>query len=332
LVGRLLEYSITILIIVTLNFFLPRLMPGDPFLYLSSEEGMEAALFSQEHREYYMQHYGLDRPVMEQYVSYLRKLLSGDMGYSIYYNEPVAAIVFERLKWSVFLMVEALVLSHVFGVVLGSISAWYRGKWVDRFLYFKLVMLSEIPDFLLAIFMLFVLAGELDLFPISGALTHFAGFANPWERLLDIAYHAILPLTALTVTRLGETYLLARNSMVTVMTKRFMDTARAKGLSGRRIIFRHALKNSILPVITRACIQFGSLAGGTILVENVFAYPGLGLLMREAIFARDYPLIQGAFLAVTAGVLLMNLLADLIYPFFDPRIGGNKKAAWRESK
>ncbi len=315
------EYLFTIWVIVTLNFLLPRAMPGDPFLYMSADEGQEVARFSEEQRQYYLAYYGLDRPVAGQYLSYMSDLLRGNLGYSLYYNEPVSTIILRRLPWTTFLVIAAVLLSTVFGTILGSISAWYREKLLDKLLFFHLILLSEVPAFLLGLLLLFTLAAGLGLFPLSGAITHFASYSSWWEKLLDILHHAFLPVMALTIARLGGMYLLARNSMTTVLEKDYLRTAWAKGLPKKRIIFRHALRNAMLPIVTRVFLSLGSLVGGAILVENVFAYPGLGHLMRRAVLVHDYPLVQGIFLVVTIFVLLANFLADLVYKKLDPRIG-----------
>lgn len=318
---RLAEYGFTILIVITLNFFLPRIMPGDPFLVLSSDSPeQEEIVLNEEQREFYFHYYGLDKPVGEQYFIYLGELWGGDLGYSVYYKEPVSVIILRRLPWTLLMVMAALALSTCIGVVLGSLSAWYRERWPDKVLFFSLILLSEIPAFLLGLVLLFVFAAGLGLFPLSGALTHFAEYDNRWEKLLDILHHACLPVIALTVARLGGMYLLARNSMTTVLEKDYLRTAWAKGLTRRRVIFRHALRNSLLPIATRVFLSLGSLVGGAILVENVFAYPGLGYLMREAVRIHDYPVVQGIFLVVSIFVLLANFFADLVYRMLDPRI------------
>ncbi|MTI61617.1 MAG: ABC transporter permease [Firmicutes bacterium] len=317
--SRLFEYIITLIIIITLNFLLPRLMPGDPFLYLSSEQGQDV-MYSEEQRQHYLDYYGLNKAIFEQYLSYLGKLIQGNLGYSLYYNEPVINIIWRRLIWTFFLVIAAVCISTLSGMVLGSISAWYKDIWVDKWLFFNLIFLSEIPSFLLGLILLFVFAADLNLFPLSGAMSHFVDYNNPWERFLDIIYHAVLPLTALSIARLGGSYLLARNSVLSVLGKDFIRTARAKGLSKIRIISNYVLRNALLPVLTRVFLSLGSLVGGAILVENVFKYPGLGHLMREAVMVRDYPLIQGIFLLVAIFVLTANYLADFLYQVIDPRL------------
>jgi peptide/nickel transport system permease protein len=317
---RFLEYLFTVWVIVTLNFALPRVMPGDPFVYLSADQGDEVARFSQAQQDYYRRQYGLDRPMAVQYGTSLLALLRGDLGYSIYYNEPVSRILLRRLPWTLSLVTAAVVLSTLAGCLLGSLSACFRGRRPDRWLYLGMIALSEIPAFLLGLLLLFVLAAGLRLFPLSGAMTHFAEYLSLWDRLLDLARHAALPVLTLTVVRTGGMYLLARNSMTTVLARDYVRTARAKGLYPLRILARHTLRNAMLPIATRVFMSLGGLVGGAILVENVFAYPGLGLLMRETVLVHDYPMIQGIFLLVTLSVLSANFAADALYKYLDPRI------------
>lgn len=317
---RFFDYLLTILMVVSLNFALPRLMPGDPFLYLSADHGGEIARFSTDQVEAYRQQYGLDRPWHIQYAASLFALVRGDLGYSIYYNNKVSTILASRLPWTLLLVLSAVLLSTLAGCLLGSISAAYRGRNLDRLLYPSMIVVAEIPAFLLGLVLLFFLAAGLRIFPLSGAMTHFAHYSGYWEQIVDIAHHAVLPVLTLTLVRTGSMYLLARNAMTTVLTRDYVRTARAKGLSPMRILMRHSLRNAMVPVVTRVFLSLGGLVGGAILVENVFAYPGLGLLMRESVLVHDYPVIQGIFLLVTLTVLSANFLADRVYRRLDPRI------------
>ena len=319
-VQRTMEYCITVWVIVTLNFALPRVMPGDPFLHLSAEEGAEVAGFSQAQQDYYRSQYGLDRYSMTQYVVYLAALLRADLGYSIYYNQGVTAMLLHRLPWTLLLVMAAVAASTLAGCLLGSLSAYHRGRWPDLWLYPAMIAISEIPAFLLGLVLLFTLAAGLRLFPLSGAMTHFAVYNSVVDQIMDIVRHAVLPVLTLTIARTGGMYLLARNAMTTVLVRDYTRTARAKGLHPLRILARHTLRNAMLPIVTRVFLSLGGLVGGAILVENVFAYPGLGRLMRDAVLVHDYPLIQGIFLLVTVSVLSANFVADLIYGRLDPRI------------
>jgi peptide/nickel transport system permease protein len=320
--GRVVSYLVTMWVIITLNFLLPRMMPGDPFIHVSGDEGEDLPEFSEAQKAYYMAHYGFDDPLPVQYARYLVKLAHGDLGASVYFNSTVAGILARRLPWTLGLVTAAVALSTVIGTFLGVVSAALRHQWSDRLLFVGLILISEIPAFLMGLVILFIFAAALDLFPLSGAMSHFTGQMTVMEKVEDITKHAALPVATLTLSRLGGIYLLARNSLVTVLEKDFMVTARAKGLTKIKIFWRHALRNALLPIVTRVFMSLGSLVGGAILVENVFNYPGLGKLMREAVMVQDYPLIQGIFLLVTLAVLSANFMADLVYRRLDPRMSG----------
>ena len=269
----------------------------------------------------YKAYYGMDIPLQVHYIDYFTLLIRGNLGYSIYYNDNVLRLILRSAKWTLGITLISLLISTIMGTILGSLSAWYRNSIVDRGLYPVMILLSEIPAFLMAILLLFTLAAKSSLFPLSGGITVFGEYETWFDKLLDVLHHGFLPSLSLTLSQLGGFYLLARNSMITVISKDYMRTALAKGLSSKRIILRHGLRNSILPIITRVFMSLGSVLGGAILVENVFNYPGLGRLMREAVTVRDYVLIQGIFLVVAFLVLAMNLLADVLYKKIDPRVG-----------
>jgi peptide/nickel transport system permease protein len=316
---RIAEYFLTLLIIITLNFALPRMMPGDPFLHASEAGGEIVQGYTTEQRNYFRSYYGLDQPLGEQYLSYLQGLARGDLGYSYYYKTPVSKMIVSRLPWTLLLVISALLISLVFGILLGSFSAWRRNKPADRALYLSMVVFGEVPAFLVGLAFLILFAAGAGLFPLAGSISPFVKFNSLWEKLADIAHHAALPVMTLALARMAGIYLIIRNSLSTVLTRDYMLTARAKGLSEMRIRYRHALRNALLPLITRLALQLGALIGGAVLVENVFAYPGLGKLMRDAVFVRDYPLLQGIFLVLAIGVMTANLLADLLYKKLDPR-------------
>ena len=317
---RLAEYILVFIIIISLNFLIPRLMPGDPFTFLSSDEGSVHSSYSDEQIEKYKAYYGLDKPLLQQYIDYISNLFRGNLGYSIYFNDTVVSIISKRVVWTVGIVFVSIVISSILGVFLGAFSAWHRNNWIDKIIYSIMIIFSEIPSFLIAMLLLFVLAAGTGLFPLSGGITVFGQYENVFENIMDIVHHGFLPVLALVLCQTGGYYLLSRNSMMTVLSKDYMLTAEAKGLEDRRIIFRHGLKNAILPVITRIFMNLGTVFGGAILVENVFNYPGVGRLMRQAVMVRDYVLIQGIFLNVCILVLTMNFLADIVYRNMDPRV------------
>lgn len=317
--NKLLEYLITLFLIISLNFILPRLMPGDPFLFISGDQGQDL-MYSKAQRTKYLEYYGLNQSLTKQYFSYLKKVFSLDLGTSLYYNQSVLKLILKRLKWTFLIVILAEFSALILAMLIGLISAWYRNSIIDKIIYFKLIVFSELPSFLIGLILLFVLAADLNLFPLSGAISHYTEFDSIWDQGLDIIMHAILPVTALTLSRLGGYYLLWRNTLISVLNKKYIATAQAKALSRLRIIWSYLIKNSLLPICSRLFLSLGSLVGGAILVENVFAYPGLGLLLRESVMMRDYPLIQGIFLVIAIFVLTANFFADLIYKRIDPRI------------
>lgn len=314
------HYILIFMVILVINFFLPRLMPGDPFQYLSVEDGNVSTVFSEEQIQQYKEYYGLDKPLHLQFWNYIMRLLKGDLGYSIYYKTSVSKMIQARVPWTVFIVLCALFLSSFIGTVLGAISARLREKPADKLIYFVMIIFSEIPSFLIGTLLLIFLAAKLRWFPLSGGITAFSSYPSSFDYLADLLHHAALPILTLTLAGLGGFYMLSRNSMLTVLTKDYIRTAKAKGLKKERILFRHALRNALSPIIARIFMSMGAMFGGAVLVENVFAYPGLGLLMREAVMARDYVLMQGIFLIIAISVLLMNWVADKTYKKLDPRV------------
>lgn len=314
------HYILVLLIILIINFILPRLMPGDPFLYLSVDDGDVTVAFTEEQIEMYKEYYGLDKPIHIQFFNYITGFLRGDLGYSIFYKTSVTKMIAAHVPWTVFIVLCSLFFSSFIGTVTGALSALLREKPADKLIYFFMIVFSEIPAFLLGTLLLIFLAAKLRWFPLSGGLTAFASYSTSFSLFADLLHHAALPILTMTLAGLGGFYLLSRNSMLTVLTKDYIRTATAKGLSKWNVLFRHALRNALPPIIARIFLSMGAMFGGAVLIENVFAYPGLGKLMREAVLARDYVLVQGNFLIIAVMVLVMNWLADIIYKKLDPRV------------
>jgi peptide/nickel transport system permease protein len=317
---RIFEYMLTLFIIISLNFFLPRLLPGNPLVSLARGSTEGVGSLSQKQVEYYMDLYNLNESLGQQYVSYLKELIHLDFGKSIIYNLSVLEFIKERVHWTLLLIITSLIVSTVVGVTLGAISAYKRYESWDSIMYFLMLTLSEIPSFIIGLFFLLIFAVKLKIFPLFGAYSYYAHYGGGMEKFIDVVYHALLPIIVLSFSRISSFYFIARNSVISVLKKDYIRTAKAKGLSKYQIIMKHALRNAMLPIVTRIFLSIGSMIGGTILIENVFAYPGLGLLMREAVSDRDYPLIQGLFLTVTILTLTANFIADLAYKSLDPRI------------
>ncbi|AKB81814.1 Oligopeptide transport system permease protein OppB [Methanosarcina barkeri 3] len=311
----------TLLVILVINFFLPRMMPGDPFSTTSADEvGEEIIVMTEEQHLYYVNYYGLDRPLYEQFLSYMKNLITGNLGRSIYYKMPVSDVIMLHLPWTILIVVSATVISTISGVVLGTLSAKNRKKGSDRIMMTGMIAFAEIPSFLLGLILLLIFSVYLRFFPLAGAVTPFAHYNGPTDQVLDILYHAFLPVLTLSLSQLTGVYLLTRNTLITVTTKDYIRTARAKGLGEKNVWIRHALRNALLPVVTRTGFMIGIMMGGVVLVENVFSYPGIGMTLRSAVVGRDYPLIQGILLIIAVSILICNLLVDKIYGKLDPRV------------
>ena len=321
IVVRAAQYLLTMFILVSLNFFLPRMMPGDPLAYLTGDPSADMPLLmTEEMRQALLAYYDLDKPLGEQYLDYLSNLARGDLGWSIYYNAPVAGVILGRLKWTALLMGTATAIYVTLGILLGAISAWHRGSKTDTGLLIAVFSTGSWPPFFLAMLLIIFLSVKLGAFPVGGAQSPTAIQSGGWEQVADVLHHLFLPVLSLVLTHLSGVYFLMRNSMLGVLGEDYIQTARAKGLRERSLLLRHALPNALLPIVTMIAMRLGFMIMGTMFVEVVFAYPGMGTMVYEACVARDYPLLQGAFLLMMAFVIFFNLAADLLYARLDPRV------------
>lgn len=316
MVTKVIQYALVLLVALTLNFLLPRLMPGTPLRFLAGED---SALLPQASVQELLSKYGLDKPLWEQYFLYLASLAQGDLGYSYQESKPVLALLWERLPWTLLLTGTALVCSTVLGIAMGALAAWRHGSLLDFALLSLFVLLDSMPSFWLGMILLALFAVQLPWFPVFGAQTPWSDLSG-WEYILDVLKHLALPALTLTLTTISGVFLVMRSALIGVLYEDYIRTARSKGLSEARVLYRHALRNGLLPVATLFMINLGFLVSGATVVETVFSYPGLGRLLYEAVLRRDYPLMQGAFLMITLSVLVANLLADLIYARLDPRV------------
>jgi peptide/nickel transport system permease protein len=314
---NIMTYCIALIFILALNFLLPRVMPGDPLTAIYGEEALVA--MTPQLKAELVKRFALDQPLWRQFGAYMVALLQGRLGYSYYFNAPVLSVVLGRLPWTLLLVGTALVLSTVVGIVLGIESGWRRGSGIDRSMLAGLMSLNGFPDFFLGMVLLILFGVTWGIFPLAGALTPYSGLTG-WAAVLDAIKHLVLPVAALTLAHLSSGYLLTRNTMITVLKEPYMLTARAKGLSQGVLKYRHAGRNSLLPVVTQTGIWTGRVVTGALFVELVFAYPGVGYLAYEAMMARDYPVIQGLFLVVALAVLAINFLVELSYTKLDPRV------------
>ncbi len=289
------------------------MMPGNPLALLA---GVDVGLMTPEQRAEVFGRVGLDRPLLQQYVDYWGNLLQGDLGFSFRQKRPIGEMVLSTLPWTLLLTGSALLISSVVGIVLGAISAWRRAGVADVSMLWSMIALNSLPSFWLGMLLISVVAVQWGLLPSYGAVTPASGYTG-WEKVWDIARHAVLPVITLAVVSMPTIYLTMRYTMLGVLGEDFIRTAHAKGLSESSVLFQHVLRNALAPVMTVVALRLGYAFGGTVVVETVFSYPGLGRLIFEAVSGRDYPVMQAAFLLFTIAVLLSNILADLLYGWLD---------------
>jgi len=313
----ILSYALTVLVLVTLNFAVPRLMPGDPIDALLAQ-GSPNYVADDAVREELARYYNLDAPLPRQYLSYLANLATGDLGHSIHFNRPVSHDLRERLPWTLLLITLAMILSIAIGLPAGIHSAWKRGRRVDRGLLGFFLSVQNLPIYFVGAMVLLVFAARLRLFPLGGASTPFADY-GPLATVLDVGHHLALPVLLMALQFAAFQYLVMRSAMVSELGADYLLGGRAKGLRKRRLQYAYAGRNALLPVITVIGMQFSLAVTSAIFIEQIFAYPGLGLYMFNAVFVRDYPAMQGAFLVLTVMVVTANLVVDLLYRRLDPR-------------
>jgi peptide/nickel transport system permease protein len=316
--GALAWYLATAFALVTLNFLLPRAMPGNPIEGLVAQ-GPNGLVSGEQGLAKLQAYYHLDGSLASQYGHYLDRLAHGDLGRSIVSNQPVTHEIARRLGWTLLLIGGALVLSTLIGLVAGVHSGWRREGRVDRALMTALLALREFPPFLLASLLLFSVAIKLNWLPPFGSETPFSSSFGLVHRFTDIVRHALLPLLVLTVGLTVGSYLQMRAGMVNELGSDYLLLGRAKGLRERRLKYRYAARNALLPVVTITALQLGTVIGGDVLIERVFSYPGLGSLIFSSINDRDYPAIQGIFVITSLTIVTVNALTDVLYRRLDPR-------------
>ncbi len=311
-------YLLAAWVALTVNFLLPRLMPGDPATALFARfKGRLSEAAVQGLRETF----GLaDGPLPVQYFTYLKHLLQGDLGLSVaYYPSPVRDVIASGLGWTLLLAGSALVLSFALGTLLGVVTALTRSGRLDALLPPVLALLGAFPYFWLALVMLYLFGFQLGWFPLGHAYRDDLVPRWSFEFIADVLHHLALPVLTLVLTTLGGWLLSMRNSMVAVLGSEYVTLARAKGLPPRQVALRYAARNALLPSVTSFGMAVGFVLGGTLLTEIVFSYPGQGYLLVQAVRSQDYPLMQGIFLVITLAVLGANLLVDLATFWLDPR-------------
>jgi peptide/nickel transport system permease protein len=312
---RTVKGVIVLLAIIVLNFFLIRLAPGDPAVVMAGEAGASDKVFVAQLRE----KFGLDKPLPEQLFLYVKGILSLDLGFSFRQQAPVSRLIMDRLPATLLLTISAFAISLAFGIFFGVLAARWAGTWADTAITVAALLFYATPIFWIALMAILLFSVEMDWLPSFGYETVGANYTG-LAHVLDVGAHLIMPAMTIGLFFMATYTRMTRASMLEVKRLDFVKTARAKGLSDGVIQRRHVLRNALLPVVTMAGLHSGTLIGGAVLTETVFAWPGIGRLMYEALLQRDYNLLLGVFVVCSAMVLILNLVTDLVYRMVDPRI------------
>lgn len=319
LLRRVSFYLAAFLAAATINFFLPRMMPGDPIQIMFASAGSN---LSMENLNALKLTFGfIDAPVGEQYLTYLKSVFTGDLGVSIkYFPLPVTELLARALIWTVGLVGSATLLGFTLGTLLGIMAAWRRGTIFDTVVSLLAIFSSSVPAVVLSLIMLFVFGYTLGWFPNGYAADPMLDPAFSWQYISSVLYHGFLPMLTLVVVLTGGFAVTMRNNMINLLGEDYIVMGRAKGLSDRHVMIWYAARNALLPTVSSLAISLGSVLGGSLVIEVVFNYPGVGNTLYQAILARDYPVIQGQLLIMTAAMLISNFAVDLSYLLLDPRL------------
>ncbi|KAJ9431119.1 MULTISPECIES: ABC transporter permease [Pantoea] len=309
IVKRLLLAIPTLLLVSIMVFALQKLLPGDPVLAMAGEE-RDPAVIAQLRAEYH-----LDDPIPTQYFAWIGNALTGDLGMSLRTKEPVTALIASKLPVTLELSLLAMIIALVIGISMGIIAAVRKDSWVDHTTNFVALSGISVPHFWLGILLILLFSVHLQWLPASGFVPVSEDVAQNLKTLL---LPALVLGTGLAATLMRHT----RASMIAVLKADYIRTARAKGLLAKKVVLKHALRNALMPIVTLTTLLFGELLGGAVLTEQVFTLPGFGKMIVDAVFNRDYAVVQGVVLVVAIGFLLLNLLADVLYLIINPKMRG----------
>ena len=326
LINRLLMFFIVILVAVTINFFVPRMAPGDPISAVLSKmesQGMRI-VGGDKIVEAYRELFGLNGTLFDQYIRYVSNTFQFNLGYSISnFPSKIIDMILPSLPWTIGLLTVATIISFILGNFLGAFLAWEQGKQKIQFFtnFIPVVMIfGAIPFYLMGMGLMFIFAYTLQMFPVRGSMSIGAELNFNLSTILDIIYHGTLPAFSIILSGIGHWALGMRGMMISTIGEDYLYLAEAKGIKERNIFWQYATRNAVLPQVTALIMSIGTIVSGSVLVEIIFSYPGLGWLMYQAIGNSDYPLIQGTTFMLVLAVALSVLILDLIYPLLDPRI------------
>ncbi len=314
LARRAVTSIVTFFAIITLVFFLARLT-GDPLAELENDPRI-----SPETLQAIRAMFGLDKPLHEQYVAYIQNLLRGELGYSLHYGRPVMEVILEKLPYTLALLVPAITLSNYLAYKIGLEIGWRRGTRTDVVFLTVSIIFRSVPYFWLAMLFLYVFSVQLGVTPMFGATSPGMTFSWTWEWFADYLWHYVLPFTVLVVRATLAYMLYVRNAVIDLLGEDYVWTAHAKGMPVDYVKKKYVGRNALLPIVTLLGLRYAFLIDGAILTETVFSYPGTGRLVFEAIYNRDFWLLQGVVVILASSVIVANFIIDLIYALLDPRV------------
>lgn len=310
--SRIAGSMVSLVAVIVTSFFLFRIIPGDPVNTMTHGRPVSA-----EQKEQLREDFGLNDPLAQQFVDYLWGVLRLDFGDSFQFSRPVTDLIAERIWPTLLLVGTAVVISALIGLTLGINGAWKHGSTSDRINTGVALTLWSVPSFWLGLILIVIFSSTAGWFPTSGMQS--AGVSG-WEAVPDVAHHMVLPVATLVAVIYAQYLMIMRSSLLDEMGSDYIVTARAKGLRDALVRRKHAVPNALLPTVTLIFVNLGFIVFGSVLVETIFSWPGLGQLFYSGLDVPDLPLVQGLFIFFSAAVILMNLLADLLYPIIDPRV------------
>lgn len=324
---RILLTIFIFIVVMTLNFFIPRLGVEDPAERYYPPQGNMSDVEYDIIKDLTRKQYGLDGTTWEQYSRYVNKLLHGDLGNSMRSGSPkVADLIAERIPWTLVLSVSTMLIGLICGLLFGAFAAWKRGRWPDMLLLNASTFTTALPSFFIALLLTYFLGFELEWLPAYTDSNMVAGFDWSWDAIMNVAYNAALPVLSTAFGSIVGYAQTTRNSVISVSNEDFILTARSKGISNSRVLYKHTLRNAMLPIVTSFGMSVSGLIGGSTVIEQIFNWNGMGTLFLEANNTNDYPLMMGIMLFMSGFALVANLITDLCYGLLDPRVtvGGSR--------
>lgn len=313
---RITHYIVLLAAVVILNFFLPRMLPGSPIAQLAGEE---VGSMTQSERDRILSAYDLDKPLTVQFFTYIRNIVTLDWGISFSKKQPITDLLKAAIPWTLLLVGCNLIFSTILGTFLGALSAVLRKKKKDMKLMLLVILCSSLPAFWIGMIFISVFSVGLGWFPVYGAYSMFSGLEG-WAYAKDVFGHLVLPVTTMTIVSISVFFTTSRYSVLETIHQDYVFMAKVRGIPQKRVRFCYMMRNALIPVFTVFMMELGSVLSGSVVIESVFAYPGLGNLLYNAVLSRDYPLMQYGFLVSSFMVIAASLLTDILYSRIDPRM------------